>query len=192
MSAIATTARIGTAFAACLVLGGVLVSGCSRDSAGSAAQPTSPTPTLSMSPTPPLSPVDSASRDALAAYRNMWKAFVVASRTSNPDAPQLRQYAQGQALRLIVSGLYTARDQGTVGRGDVQLQPAVTSTKSSDSPSTVAISDCVDDSKWLKYRKDGTLADKDPGGKHSTTAVVKRTSAGWKVDSFILKDKNTC
>jgi hypothetical protein len=44
----------------------------------------------------------------------MWNAFVEAAKTSDPVAPNLRQYASDQALKLIASSLYTDRDQGRV------------------------------------------------------------------------------
>jgi len=126
------------------------------------------------------------------AYRGLWRAIVAASRTSNPDAPQLRQYAQGQALRLIVSGLYTNRDQGKVSKGTVTLSPHIVAATPKAGPNRVVIRDCVDDSSWLDYTTHGALWDHRPGGKHDTVAVVKHRDDAWRVDSIVLKDAGTC
>lgn len=196
MHAAATTIRL-TAAAACLTLFGVLVAGCGHDTARRSAQSpprlsASSTPSSSPSSSPSRSPVDAAREDALTAYRNMWAAFVRASHTSNPDAPALRRYARRQALHLIVSGLYTARDQDLVGKGTVRMRPRVTGVQPPQAPRRVSVTDCVDDSKWLTYHKNGGLLDAQPGGRHRTTAVVINTTTGWKVDSFVLKDTHTC
>lgn len=184
--------RRGVAGCAGLLLSVLALVACSSDG-GSAATKPSPSLVLSPSPSVSLSPADAAKRDALAAYRNMWTAFVAASRTSDPDDPDLRQYAQNQALRLIVNGLYTDRDQGKVGKGRVRLSPQVTSVKPAANPTTVMVTDCVDARNWLEYnKKTGQLWDNTPGGKHHTTATVKRTGDTWRVDSFFLKGAGTC
>src|SRR5262245_56580170 len=43
-----------------------------------------------------------ATRDAIAAYTGMWMAMAKAAETSNPDDPELRRYAAGDALALLV------------------------------------------------------------------------------------------
>jgi hypothetical protein len=122
----------------------------------------------------------------------MWHAFVAAGEVSNPDAPEIRKYASDQALKLIVNALYTNREQKKVTRGDVQINPRVASLKPATDPTQATISDCVNDEKWLVYKASGGLVDKVPGGRHSTTATVKRTGNDWKVSSFIAKEPGTC
>jgi hypothetical protein len=175
-----------------LLLAVLALAACSSDEGSAAATP-SPSLVLSPSPSVSLNPAGAAKREALAAYRNMWAAFVVASRTSNADDPDLRAYAQGQALRLIVNGLYSDRDQGKVGKGSLRLNPHVSSVTPAAHPSVVHVTDCVDDSNWLEYnKKTGHLWDNTPGGKHHTTATVKRAGGTWRVDSFYLKGVGTC
>jgi hypothetical protein len=135
---------------------------------------------------PSLGPSAAAERDALAAYRGMWAAFVEAGKTSDPDAPDLRKYASDDALKLIVSGLVTNRDQGKVILGDLAIDPKVTALTPADSPNEASITDCVNDEKWLVYKASGGLVNNVPGGKHRTTAIVKRTSDGWKVSHFAI------
>jgi hypothetical protein len=122
----------------------------------------------------------------------MWDAFVAAAVTSDPDAPEIRKHATDQALRLIVGALVTNREQKQVIRGDLVIDPKVTAAKPPEAPTEVTILDCVNDEKWLEYKASGGLVNDRPGGKHRTTATVKKTNDEWKVSSFILEDSGTC
>ncbi|MEU8656152.1 hypothetical protein [Actinoplanes philippinensis] len=167
----------------------LLASGCSSDDSPDVArsQSASTTPSATV-----LTPAAAAERDALTAYRGMWATFVEAGRTSDPEYPDLRTYASGQALRLIASSLFTDRDQRKVTKGDLVLNPKVSVAKPTTAPTEVEIVDCVDSTKWLKYKASGGLWDDKPGGKHRNTATVKSTDGVWKVDSFILEGAGTC
>lgn len=167
----------------------MLLAGCN-----SGKHRTTPDPTSAASPSSAASLGSDASarRDAVAAYRGMWAAFVAAGKVADPDAPDLRKYASDQALRLIVNALYTDQQQKKVIRGDLTIDPQVTAVSPAEEPASVTISDCVNDEKWLVYKASGGLADDKPGGKHQTTATVKRATDGWKVSSFILKEAGTC
>jgi len=173
-----------------LVAASVLVgAGCSSD------KPQNVTPRSPMAPspaTPSLGPSAAAERDAVSAYRSMWNAVVEAGKTSNPEHPELPKFASDQALRLIVSSLYTDRDQKRVSQGELKIDPKVTGLKPAGAPTEATILDCVNDEKWLKYKASGGLVNDVPGGKHRTTATVKRTAEGWKVASFILREAGTC
>jgi hypothetical protein len=122
----------------------------------------------------------------------MWDSFVAAGKVSDPDAPDVRKYASNQALRLIVNDLYTNRQLKRVIRGDLKIDPQVTGVKPASDPTEAAITDCVNDEKWLVYKTSGGLVDDVPGGRHRTTATVKRTEDSWKVDSFFLEKAGTC
>ena len=177
-----------------LLLGLVVVSvalaaGCSPDKPKKLA---TSSPAVLPSATPSLGVTDAAGRDALAAYRGMWATFVEAGKTSDPEAPDLPRYASDQALKLIVSSLYTDHQLRRVSKGEPKIDPRVTVLKPTDAPTEATITDCVDDKEWLRYKESGGLVDNVPGGKHRTTATVKRTADGWKVASFILKEKGTC
>lgn len=171
-----------------VVASALLGAGCSSDEPKTAPATQPPSP----SATPSLGPSAAAERDALAAYRGMWNAFVEAAKTSDPVAPNLRQYASDQALKLIASSLYTDRDQGRVTKGDLVLNPQVTGVKPPQAPTEVTVVDCVDSTNWLQYKASGGLWDDKPGGKHRTTATVKSSAGTWKVSSFILEDSGTC
>jgi hypothetical protein len=153
--------------------------------------PPTPSP-VEISATPSLGPAETGERDALAAYQGMWDAFVEAGKVSDPDAPELREYASDQALRLIVNALYTNREQGEVILGELVLDPKVTAATPADDPTTITILDCVNDENWLEYKATGGLANDEPGGRHRTTATVDRTAEGWRVSSFILEEAGTC
>nr|WP_308129220.1 hypothetical protein [Actinoplanes polyasparticus] len=139
-----------------------------------------------------LAPSATGERDALAAYRGMWQAFQEAAKSSDPEAPDLRKYASEQALKLISGSLYADRSNEQVTKGELLTDPKVTALKPTDVPTEATIVDCVNDEKWLKYKASGELVNDVPGGKHRTTATVKRTTDGWKVASFILREKGTC
>jgi hypothetical protein len=173
-----------------LIAATVLVgAGCASDKPESASITPPPAPP---STEPSLEPSAAAERDALSAYRGMWSAFVEAAKTSDAEDPALRSYASDQALSLIASGLISDREQGRVTKGDLILNPTVTEVKPAQAPSEATVLDCVDSTKWLLYRTSGELWDNEPGGKHRTTATVKRSDGTWKVSSFILEESGTC
>ncbi|MEV8515879.1 hypothetical protein [Dactylosporangium sp. NPDC051484] len=173
----------------------VLVTGLSLVLTGCGSTPPNGAPHASEAPsliaTPTLT-VSAAEREGLAVYRGMWGAFVEAAKTSDPDAPDLRRYASDNALKLIVSSLYTNRDQGKVSKGPLVLDPKVTELRPPNEPSEATILDCVDSTNWLEYKASGELWDDKPGSKHRTTATVKRVDGVWKVSSFVLEGPATC
>src|SRR4051812_32007855 len=100
--------RVGSAVVS-LLLACLVASSCDS---GTAPRSKRPSPSLSASRS--VGPREAAEQAALAAYRDMWGAAAAASKTSNPDAPDLRRYATGDALKLLVGALYTDRGQGHV------------------------------------------------------------------------------
>ena len=168
----------------------VLAAGCSSDKPRSV--PTGP-PSASL-PAPSIAASAAAEQEALVAYRGMWKAFVEAGKTSDAESADLRTYASGNALKLIVSSLYTDKELGKISKGEVVLQPKVVkSTPDEAAPTALTIEDCVDATHWLEYKASGGLWDNKPGGKHRNTAIVKKQQDGaWKVDAFALRGSGTC
>jgi hypothetical protein len=151
-----------------------------------------PAPSASTTSSPSPAPSVVAAADAVAAYRGMWKAVVAASMVPDPDAPDLRRYATGDALKLIVGNLVIDRDQGKVVKGDVVLNPTVTALEPAERPTQATIADCVDATNWLEYKKSGGLWNDEPGAKHHNTATVKFADGVWKVSSFTLEKGGTC
>jgi hypothetical protein len=57
----------------------------------------------------------------------------------------------------------------------------------------VTITDCLDTTKFLVYKRSGELADDVPGGRRSAKATVTNLVAhGWKVTGFGVQAVNTC
>jgi hypothetical protein len=173
---------------AALALAGaaLTLAGCRSGGHGGLSSPTGGAPASAKPPT------SAAASGSVAAYKGMWAAFVDAAKTSDPDAPSLRQYADGDALKLIVSDLYTNRQQGKVVKGDVVTSPDVASLRPADAPTEATIRDCVDDTHWLEYRKSGELWDNNPSGRRRMTATVRSTAGTWKVFAFTLEGLGTC
>lgn len=163
------------------------LAGCdgSKPSGGS-----SPTPSLSA---PPQSARGTAEQQALAAYQGMWRAYAKAGLTADPDDPDLGRYAADTALQTLQKGLKGYRDKAQVLKGDLVTNPQVSGASPDADPTSVTITDCVDDTKFLVYKRAGGLANDAPGGRRSTKATVTNVDAdGWKVTSFGVQAVNTC
>lgn len=148
----------------------------------------------SVPPTTTLSVVDKSKEDALTAYRGMWQDFVTAGTTSDWQSPKLGQYATGIALTNMSRSLYADHYNGLVTKGEPTYEPAVTSADPPENPNKIVITDCSDDSRWLKYKADtGQLANDTPGGRHLVNAIVQKQSDGsWKVSEYGVHQVGTC
>ena len=169
----------------------LLVSSCSG-SDGSASQRTSPDrPVVTRSSTP--NATDVARADAVAAYNAMWQDMAAAALTADYQSPQLAQHAAGNALSLLVRGLYTNLRMGIVVKGQPVTHPTITDFKPTSEPTSAAISDCFDDTNWLNYKAaTGELQNSVPGGRHQTTATAKETKGAWKVTELQVGAVGTC
>lgn len=165
-------------------------SGCDRHGDKPAGKPSSRAASPSASPS--LSPASLAERDAVAAYRGMWDAWVEAGKTSNPDAPALRTYTSGDALKLIVSALATNQHNQQVSLGNVVLDPKVSEVTPPEAPTVATVKDCVNTENWLNYKASGGLVDNVPGGRRLMTATVSAAGGTWKVSAFQLGRVGTC
>jgi hypothetical protein len=149
-------------------------------------------PSAPVAPTP-TSPADVARREAVAAYLGMWQVYARASHTSDWQAPYLSQYAAGDALQFLSRDLYADHYNGLVSKGDPLNNPRVTSASPEDAPTSVMISDCLDDRHWLRYRTDGSLLDNTPGALHKVLAEVRlHTDGKWRVTRFGIGDPGSC
>lgn len=175
----------------------LIVAACNSAPSSTSAGTTKPTgvaPTPSSSaPTSPASPADVAKQQALAAYSGMWTAMTQAGLTSNYQSPKVAQYAAGDALSEIDRSLYTDHLNGVVTKGQPTINPHVTSVSPAANPTTLMISDCGNDSAWLKYKTNGQLQDNTPGGRRSITAEAQKQPDGsWKVIAFAVEGVGTC
>jgi hypothetical protein len=122
----------------------------------------------------------------------MWADMVIASQTSDYQSPQLLQHASGNALALLVHGLYLNGLHGTVTKGTPVLHPQVTSLSPATAPTEATIVDCFDDTHWLEYKTSGGLVNKIPGGHHATEAIVQESAGVWKVSALVVHVAGTC
>jgi hypothetical protein len=108
-----------------------------------------------------------------------------AGEVPDPDAQELRQYADGDALRGIVGALVTYRETGVVTRGAPATNARVENVSPPANPTEVHLIDCGDSTNWTKHEKStGELIKDDPRGRRRITAVVKRIDDEWKVIKF--------
>ncbi len=174
-------------FLAGAVLLAFAATGCGSDAPGSA-------PSVSASGPPTTASTRAAAEaQAIAAYNGMWQSMARAGEVPDPDALQLRQHADGEALRGIVGALVTYRETGIVTRGAPVTNPRVESVSPSDSPTEVNLVDCGDSTNWTKHKKPtGELMKDDPRGRRRITAVVRLAGDTWKVAKFDAGEIGSC
>lgn len=158
-----------------------------------AAGCTTPQGKTEPSRTPSLeAPSQTPQEQALKAYRSMWDVYVTASNGGVVEPLDLQKYAAGSALTTLNKGLALNKSEGVVTKGNPQLSPSPVSASPSEDPSTVDISDCLDDSNWLLYKAEGQLADNIPGGHRKVNAQVTKNTDGWRVSSIATQGVGTC
>lgn len=181
----ARTAFLGLA----LILSTVAITACAPGLGGSIGDPA---PSPSISPTA-YDPLADPGREALAAYRGMWAAYVKAIGIPDPDHPELERYATGGALRVLVDGIEAVQRDGLAGRGAVVLDPEVTELVPNTAAVVATIVDCVDTSGTELYRTDGEPYEDSPGGYRRAEAAVGYVDNGqWKVVRFALYEVGSC
>jgi hypothetical protein len=171
----------------------MLLAACGSNGPGPtpSTEPTSST-TATQTPTPPDGDSGGAAT-GLDAYRGMWQAYQEAIAIPDPDYPELARYAQGDALRVLVSGITSVRDQGLVGVGEAVFNPRVVGELLALTPPQVKIDDCMDTSQTHLVKQDGSPYDDPPGGRRSVEATAVQLDDGtWKVADFVLRAVGTC
>lgn len=131
---------------------------------------------------------DAEQAEALAAYRAMWHDLTLASRTSDASSPLLDDHAGGGALELLRYGLRKSQKEGLVSKGAPKVDPDVVTAGAGK----VVVADCVDDSGWLLYKRNGELKDDVPGGHLKTDATVQRVHGIWKVTDLYMHEVGSC
>jgi hypothetical protein len=138
---------------------------------------------------PTTAPVAAA---VISDYRTMWADLVAAARTSNYQSGLLPRHASGDALTLLVQGLAKDRTLGIVTKGQLVLQPSVSSLTPAANPTKASITDCFDDTHWIEYKTNGKLAKNAAGGRRATTADLVRMGSTWKVTELTVRATGTC
>ncbi|MGH3947506.1 MAG: hypothetical protein ACRDSE_00040 [Pseudonocardiaceae bacterium] len=170
-----------------VVVAALAVAGCAKE------QGQSPPPNGIASPSPSPDLRQQTERDALAAYTGMWMAMAKAGETANPEDPQLRQYASGEALALIVGTLVGYRESGLVTRGHPATNPRITELTPPDAATQASLVDCGDSTAWTTHEAaTGEQIEHDPRGRRQLTATVSVIDATWKVTKFTIGDLGSC
>lgn len=126
------------------------------------------------------------------AYLGMWKAYVVAARTADYQAPSLNHYAAGAALSVLTNGLYQEHQQDVVTLGQPAFDPAVTAVAASGRDAAQAdVTDCADSSRWLNYHS-GKLVPGQPQGRRRIIARPQPFDGIWKVTYLNVGKAGTC
>ncbi|MGH4029357.1 hypothetical protein ACQB60_10525 [Actinomycetota bacterium Odt1-20B] len=114
--------------------------------------------------------------------------MVAVSRDSDPKDPRLDDHAGEGALGLLRHTVQANKKQGVVVQGKPSFEPTVTKRTVNE----VVILDCVDDSRWLQYTKDGALKNNVPGGHHRVDATVRHQHGRWVVEKLYVDEVGTC
>jgi hypothetical protein len=131
--------------------------------------------------------------EALAAYDAMWEDIMTAALTADYRNPQLAAHMMGQPLTAWSQALADEQGKGLVGKGRLVWKARVTSVTPPAAPSRVEVADCLDDTQWLKYKADGSLADDVPGGRRrSASAITLQADGKWEVSEQITGAEGTC
>ncbi|NYH51335.1 hypothetical protein HNR06_000924 [Nocardiopsis arvandica] len=129
----------------------------------------------------PASP--SSEELALDAYRGMWDVVVEGSHEGAVGHPDLAEYASGQALELTSAML-----RGVRATGEPQMSPEAVET--TDTPPSVSIEDCIDDSEWTVPEETAGL--EEGSGRRLVTATVVAHDGRWLVEDLWLEDYGSC
>jgi hypothetical protein len=172
------------------VLAGSLVLASLAACGGSAARPNR-SPSVSPAPTPAVSPGDPRAQ-ALGAYLGMWSAYVAASRTADYQSPLLDRYAAGDALSVLVHGLYENYRDGVVTRGEASFDPKVTITFAGGVPVHASVTDCASSAHWLNYYKSGKPDGGPSHARRRIQAQLELFDGTWKVTYLVVGKEGTC
>ncbi|MEV0453702.1 hypothetical protein [Catellatospora methionotrophica] len=158
---------------------------CTSQPASTAPRPSAPLPSVSMSPQP---------RDlAVAAYIGMWRSYEKALAAGDPNAPDLRTYADGPALQLLTRVVRSTSEAGLRGAGTTALSPTIAGTYPVGAPTRATVTDCMDTSSTRVYRPDGQPYADIPGGRRQMTATVVLAADGvWRVNQIKLGEVGSC
>jgi hypothetical protein len=168
----------------------LLLAACGSDSGGSAGPSASGGPSAALSRSATLREV--AERDALAAYTGLWMTMAKDAETSDAEDLELRGYASGNALALVVNSLAVDKMNGVISRGRPVLHPRVVSRNPDAAPAEAAIEDCMDSTQWTKAKADSSAYHDPPGGKRKIAATLRSTDGTWKVVEFDVGEVGSC
>jgi hypothetical protein len=79
-----------------------------------------------------------------------------------------------------------------VSKGRPTFASTISNVSPPARPSRASVTDCVSEAAWLKYRRDGTLLNSVPGGRHRVAGVVTTDGTVWKVTEITIGGVGTC
>ncbi|WP_157856317.1 hypothetical protein [Actinacidiphila yeochonensis] len=162
----------------------LVASGCSK--ASSDGRPVASPVTVSASAMPGAS--RPGNQGPLLAYRAMMNDLVVVSRNPNENDPRLRDHASAGALMLLRYIMEADRQKDVVGRGTPVVDPTIVKSAATQA----VIRDCIDDTQWLLYTRDGELENDVPGGRHRVDATLEVRAGAWRVVRLYFDQVGTC
>ncbi|WP_260696724.1 hypothetical protein [Streptomyces sp. 130] len=175
--------------AACLL---VLAAGCGAEDDG---KPSGPTASATRDDGAEKKRA-AAERDALAAYRGMWKAQTKAYSTGSMKGVELGDYTTGDAAAHIVEAFTYYQKTDIAFTGPPVISPKVTAVDVDSSVHTATITDCVDVTGIVVRRATGKPIagakedDRRPWTAKATTA--KDGKGGWRIVDYTIDKDRTC
>ncbi len=168
-----------------LLVGTLLISGCS----GRAPDP-SPSPSALA---PSLDPASAeAARQARDAYINLRETQITAYAKASFEK-DLEKYAGDNALAAIWQSLFVYQREGIVFTGRPAFNPQVTEVRFQPYPQ-VTLVDCFDRSSWKAVvSKTGRSAEvADQNTRVAVTALARPYAGGWIIADLTVDGSQTC
>lgn len=141
----------------------------------------------------PATSLDAVQRQVLDAYLGMQNAFVNAATTADADAADLPQYATGDALKLLRSGLTSMQQKSLRGTGTTYFNPKVEQLAPAKNPTTARVRDCMDTRDATAIKTNDPTYKDTPGGWQLVIADLELTGSGqWKVYGVGVHEVGSC
>jgi hypothetical protein len=168
------------------VLLGYGLAGCASDADGIA----SPSPSLSVRPSPSASPVDEQAA-LLAQYRKFWESLTPISLLPEPERqPALAELAVDPALKSLLAGMRANDDAGEVFYGAHVPNPEPVPI--SPDGKTALVDDCQDSTgTGLASRSTREPKTRGVPNNHVNVTMKKSSDGVWKV-AFVAYTKTPC
>ena len=182
----------GVAGAIALVAVTAPLAGCSSSDDTKSEAGTSPSATVSRSPSPDPTQV---SRDQiLTTYEGMWKETAKIYKTGSFKGTQLSKYAFDKALSKVRVAAIYYQDNNLVVKGEPKLSPKVTTLSLDTDPRTATVVDCVDSTNFVpedkKTGKKAKLAG--TNRRHTQTSKALWTGKQWLIIDTTIDKDSTC
>jgi hypothetical protein len=124
----------------------------------------------------------------------MWRDIMAVSLTSDYTNPRLAAHLTGDALGQWTQTIGNDKAKGWVARGALTWNPTVRSATPSGHPTTVEVQDCLDDTHWVAYTKDGKpVSVGNPSGRQASASIITlQADRVWRVSAQTIGKVGTC